>query len=318
MTGDKFENAIVVVAGPTASGKSALALDLALHLGGTILNADSMQVYSEISLLTARPCAVDLARAPHRLYGVLPGHDVCSAGRWLYMAATEIQAARAKGSLPIVVGGTGLYLKALLEGLSPIPPIPAPVRKAARQLMEDIGNAAFHSRLAEVDPVMAERLATGNTQRLVRAWEVLEATGRSLAEWQADPPQPLVRGRFLTLLVAPPRDQVGDSCNRRFDEMMLCGALDEARTLLSLNLPKDAPVMKALGVPELTAHLRGALPLAEAVEQAKLATRQFAKRQMTWFRGQLQADHTIPTKYSESLRREIFSIVREFLLTPVA
>lgn len=306
---------IIVIGGPTASGKSAMAFDIAKMADGTVINADSMQVYRELHVLTARPSATEVAALRHRLYGVLDGADDCSAGIWAQMAAAEITDARAWGHVPVIVGGTGLYIKALVEGLSPIPPIPDEVRRAARGLMAEEGNDAFHKRLAAADPETAARLNVGNTQRLVRAWEVLQATGRSISDWQRDPPVRPVEGRFLTIVLDPPRADLIASIDARFDSMVDHGALEEVRGLLAEGLPASAPVMKALGVPELAAYLRGEASLAEAVERAKIATRQFAKRQGTWFRRQLRADHIVSAKYSESLRAETYKIVRQFLLT---
>lgn len=306
---------IIVIGGPTASGKSAMAFDIAQQVDGTIINADSMQVYRELHVLTARPSAAEVAALRHRLYGILGGGDECSAGIWAQMAAAEIADARAWGHVPVIVGGTGLYIKALTEGLSPIPAIPDDVRQAARALMAEEGNAAFHQRLAAADPETAARLDVGNTQRLVRAWEVLQATGRSISDWQRDPPVRPVQGRFLTIILDPPREALVASIEARFDTMVENGALEEVRGLLAEGLPASAPVMKALGVPELAAVLRGETPLDEAITRAKIATRQFAKRQGTWFRRQLRADHMVHAKYSESLRAEIYKIVRQFLLT---
>lgn len=306
----------VILAGPTASGKSGLALRLAEEFGGVVINADSMQVYGVLRVLTARPGPEDEARAPHRLYGILPPSELCSAGRWRALAVAECQAAWAAGKLPVVVGGTGLYLRSLSQGLSPIPDIPDAVRAAARALFAELGNDAFHARLAERDPAMAARLHPGNSQRLTRAWEVLEATGRSLADWQAEPAADRVDAEFATLLIAPPRDELYRSCDRRFRAMIGQGALDEVRALTALDLDPALPAMKALGVPELAAHLRGELPLDEAVARAQQATRNYAKRQLTWFRHQLAAYHTLPAQFSERFSDEIFSIIRQFLLTP--
>ncbi len=309
------EQPVIVIGGPTASGKSAMAFDIAKAFDGTVINADSMQVYRDLHVLTARPSAVEVAALRHRLYGVLGGGDLCSAGIWASMAAAEITDARSWGHLPVVVGGTGLYIRALVDGLSPIPPVPDDVRREARALMAEEGNAAFHRRLAAADPETAGRLHPGNSQRLVRAWEVLQATGRSISDWQRDPPVRPVAGRFLTLVLDPPREVLNASIDRRFDTMIEAGALEETRALLARGLPADAPVMKALGVPELAAHVRGETPLDDAVAAAKTATRQFAKRQGTWFRRQLRTDHVMRAKYSESLRAEIYKIVRQFLLT---
>lgn len=306
---------LLVVAGPTASGKSALALDIARDVNGVVINADSMQVYRDLRVITARPSPEEEALVPHRLYGVLAGAEVCSAGRWAEMAAAAVRAAWDAGQVPILCGGTGLYIHALTVGLSPIPPVPDAVRAQARADMAARGNAAFHARLAAADPVMGGRLNIGDTQRTLRAWEVLQATGRSLAAWQEEPPVRLIEAAPFTLLLEPPRDILYARCDGRFRLMMAAGAVEEVRALDALGLPAAAPVMKALGVPELRRFLHGACPLESAVAKAQQTTRNFAKRQGTWFRGQLRADMTLQTQYSESLRGEIFSKVRHFLLT---
>ena len=313
---------VVVIAGPTASGKSGLALAVARAFGGVVINADAMQVYRELAVLTARPGPEDLARAPHRLYGVLPGSEACSAGRWRALALAEIETARATGRLPVVVGGTGLYLRALGRGLAPLPEVPAGLRAAARARHRELGGAAFHAELAARDPETAARLAPGDSQRLIRAWEVLEATGFPLAAWQAEAPAPPPY-RFLCLALVPPRQTLYAACDGRFQAMLEAGALDEVRALLALDLDPGLPVMKALGVPELTAHLRGALSLEAAVAAARQATRRYAKRQFTWLRTQLPADYSsneaaykpLLAQYSESLESESFAIIRDFVLT---
>lgn len=306
---------VIVVAGPTASGKSALALDLAISLGGCVINADSMQVYSELHLLTARPSAHDISRVPHRLYGILSGHDTCTADRWARLAASEISDCRAQGMLPIVVGGTGLYLRALMDGLSPMPPIPDPVRERTRALLAEVGNEQFHALLKERDPAIAAKLNVGDSQRLCRAFEVFEASGKSILYWQTQPAEKVIEATFFTIVLDPPRETLYAGINHRLDVMMEYGALAEVRGLLATRPPADAPVMKALGVPELAAHLRGEQTLAESVEKAKQATRNYAKRQNTWFRRNIISNYVLNAQYSESKRHEIFSIVRQFLLT---
>ena len=302
---------VIVIAGPTASGKSALALDVAEEFGGIVVNADSMQVYRELRILTARPDEGALARAPHALYGVLSVDERCSAARWREMALVEIAAAHGADRLPILVGGTGLYLRALMEGLSEVPEIPEPVRAATRDLFDRLGAAAFHAELARRDPAMAERLDPADRQRLIRAWEVIEASGRSLADWQAGPRQgPPAELRFATLVLAPPRAALYAACDRRFLAMIEAGALDEVRALAALGLAPDLPALKAVGVRELLAHISGETTLDEAITAAQTATRRFAKRQTTWLRHQLEADHTVNAQYSERLSNEIFSFIR--------
>lgn len=280
----------LVIAGPTGGGKSRLALALAEAHRGTVINADSMQVYRELRILTARPGDADLARAPHRLYGVLSAGEACSAARWRALALAAIEEARADGRVPILVGGTGLYLKALFEGLSEIPPVPAAVREAARARHRALGGGAFHAELAQRDPESARRLRPGDTQRLVRAWEVVEATGRALPAWQRDGRRDDGAVGARTILLMPPRDVLYAACDARFHAMIAAGALDEVRALLALGLDPALPAMKSLGVRELARHLAGTSTLEEAVSQAQQATRNYAKRQMTWFRHQFAAD----------------------------
>lgn len=305
----------LVIAGPTASGKSGLALAIAREFGGVVINADSMQVYDALPLLTARPSDEDMARAPHRLYAALPPSDLCSAARWGEMAAVEMEAAWGVGRLPILTGGTGLYLRAVMEGLSPIPDIPDDIRAAARALLAERGNTAFHNLLAKRDPAMAARLDPGNSQRLARAWEVLEATGRSLAQWQDEPRQGGVAANWLTLVLDPARPRLYAQCESRFRAMMAAGALDEVRAFEALRLASDLPIAKALGRRELAAHLAGEMDLETAIAAAQQATRNYAKRQATWFRHQLNASITITEQLSESLIGTIFLKIRQHLLT---
>lgn len=302
---------LIVIGGPTASGKSGLAFDAAEAFGGTVINADSMQVYRDLRILTARPGPAEEARAPHRLYGVLDAAELCSAARWREMALAEIEAAE----VPIVVGGTGLYLRALLEGLAPVPGIPPAIRAEARALHRDLGGAAFRARLAERDPEGAARLHEGDTQRLVRAYEVVLATGRPLSEWQRAQHRAPPAAAVLALVLLPPRAPLYETCDRRLERMVAAGALDEVRHLLARNLDPALPVMKALGVPAFSRHLRGEIPLTEALRLAQAATRQYAKRQTTWFRHQLPMARRIDAQYSEKLREEILPIIRRFLLT---
>lgn len=312
---------VVIVTGPTAGGKSGLALEIAEAFDGVVINADSMQVYRELEILTARPGPEAQARAPHRLYGVLMGNERCSAGRWRDLAIGEIAAAHAAGKLPLVVGGTGLYLRALMAGLAEVPEVPGALRDAAEARHRALGGPGLHAALAARDPVMAARLEPGDTQRLIRAWEVLEATGRSLAEWQAETnsDREAAPYRFLRLVRLPPRAALYAACDARFRAMVEAGALAEVRALRARGLDPRLPVMRALGVRELGRHLDGALSLEAAVGQAQQATRNYAKRQMTWLRTQTPPDSvrtvTLNEQYSKSLDPEIFAIIRRFLLT---
>jgi len=315
---------VVVVAGPTASGKSALALDLAEAFEGTVINADALQLYEDLRVLSARPTPEEEARVPHKLYGVLPGGEAASAGRWRKLALAAIEETLAEGRLPILCGGTGLYIKALKEGLAPVPTVSKEERDAAEALFAMIGGEAMKERLAARDPETAEGIRPGDRQRLVRAWSVLETTGRGLAAWRREPGEGGAPYRFYDLLITPPREALIEACERRFAAMLEAGALEEVRNLMEKGLPPEAPVLKAIGVPELSGHLSGVLPLKEAQALAEAATRRYAKRQMTWLRTQAGLQETqskenegcvIETQYSESHRQKIFSKIRESLLT---
>jgi tRNA dimethylallyltransferase len=288
---------------------------MARALDGTVINADSMQVYRELPVLTAQPSAVDRAAVPHRLYGFLSVAEPCSAGRWATLARAEIDAALDVRRLPIVVGGTGLYLRALTNGLAPVPAIPAAVREAARQRLADIGKAAFHAELGRRDPDMAARVRPADPQRMVRAWEVIEATGRSLADWQAEPDgSPAARTRFIKLVLSPERRQLYAACDARFAAMVERGALDEARQVMGHVDEPGLPGLKALGLRELVGHLRGATSLEAAIVAGQLATRRYAKRQVTWFRHQFGAARQIDVagfeQFSESFLAELCNFIR--------
>ncbi len=280
----------ILIAGPTASGKSQLAMDLARARDGVIINADSMQVYRELRILTARPSAADEAALPHRLYGHVSGMDDYSVGRWLEDVTAILGDAEAAGRLAVIVGGTGLYFKALLEGLSPIPDIPVEIRGHWRGLGDELSANALYELLRERDPVMADRLAPSDRQRLVRALEVMDATGKSLAQWQEEPGSPLLSFEDVeAVVVAPEREVLYDRCNRRFDEMMEAGGLEEVQALAALELAPDRPIMRALGVRQLLAVVDGRLARDAALAQAKTETRRYAKRQLTWLRRNMIA-----------------------------
>ncbi|HEX3969685.1 MAG TPA: tRNA (adenosine(37)-N6)-dimethylallyltransferase MiaA [Stellaceae bacterium] len=310
---------IVIVAGPTASGKSALALAIAEEFAGTIINADSQQVYRDLAVLSARPGDAETARVPHRLYGVIDAAENCSAGRWLALAKTEIDAARAAGRLPILVGGTGLYLEALLNGLAELPPIPASARVEAKALHAALGGAAFRDRLAALDPVGAAKLGANDTQRLTRAYEVALATGKSLSQWQAEQaPTPDLRAAAVVLL--PDREGLYEACDARVTAMVAHGAEAEARALLARGLAAHLPAMKAVGLRELGAAREGGVSQDAAIAAMQQATRRYAKRQYTWFRNRLQDSailrrKTVKEKFSVSLLHDIFSFIRHSLLT---
>ena len=319
---------VLVIAGPTASGKSALASKLARDFGGIVINADSMQVYRDLPILTAQPSAAAKAVMPHRLYGFLALDDVCSADRWATLARQELGTAHEAGKLPILCGGTGLYLRALMRGFSPIPDVPAHVRQAARELLEEIGSAALRERLAAGDPVSAARLHANDRQRIARAWEVLQATGRPLSEWQALPPVAPGDLRFLTFVLLPERAALYQACDERFRGMLAEGALEEVRGALALYpdlyRPDRTPPeggAKALGFWGLARHAwDGSAVSEDTIAAAQQQTRNYAKRQGTWFRNQMPSENFISPgapdmQFSESSHAGISQKIRDFLLT---
>jgi tRNA dimethylallyltransferase len=304
----------ILIAGPTASGKTALALALAARTGGVIINADSMQVYREIPILSAQPTLDEQAQAPHRLFGHVPAAEAYSTGRYLADIALALAAADAQAQTPIIVGGTGFYFKALLEGLSPVPPIPPVIRAHIRAFCQDLelrfGRYAVWQHLMSVDPAMASRLGVNDLQRITRALEVIEATGKSLNEWQFVDGKPVVDGALaLKIVVARPRDELRARADRRFDQMLAAGGLDEVRSLAQLALSSELPAMRALGVQPLLAHLEGVLTLDAAVVQAKLETRQYIKRQETWLRRNMIAWRHVNAQQMENIDTLIDAII---------
>lgn len=313
------DQSIAVVAGPTASGKSRLALALARAFHGTIINADSMQVYRGLCVLTARPSPHDMALAPHRLYGEIDADESCSAGRWRDLALVEITRAHGEGRLPILVGGTGLYLSALLDGIAEIPPVPAVVVAEARALHARLGGEEFRRTLAALDPDTAAKLPAADTQRLIRAYAVARGTGVALSAWQKRQ-VPHSGSLAAAVVLLPPRDALYAEIDRRLERMFDGGAIDETRTLLARELSPLLPAMKAVGVREIARYLAGACSREVALAAAQQATRRYAKRQYTWLRHHLPASkklrkYVIETQFSESSLPEIFSFIRQFLLT---
>lgn len=310
----------VAFGGPTACGKSAAALAAAKEFGArgpgaVVINADSMQVYRELAILTARPDAAAMAAVPHRLYGVLSAGDACSAGRWRAMALAEIDAALAAGKLPILAGGTGLYLEVLRNGLAPVPPIPADIRAQAQAHIAAEDGPALHARLARIDPAAAAALRPGDRQRIARAWQVMTATGRSILDWQRDAGQAEDAPELATFLFLPERSALYAACDRRFAQMIEAGAVEEVESMLALGLDPGLPAMKAVGVREIAAYLRGEIGRAEMIARGQRATRQYAKRQYTWFRHRVPALRVFDEQYSERLDRDIFTNIRESRLT---
>jgi tRNA dimethylallyltransferase len=308
----------LIVAGPTASGKSALALAIAERLGGTIINTDSMQLYRELRVLTARPTPEDEASAPHRLYGIRPAALAGSVAWWREQALAAMDEAHAAGRLPILTGGSGMYFAALTDGLADIPDPGPDARTEARRLLAEQGSAALHASLAHVDPATAARLRPEDSQRIARAWEVWRGTWLGLAAWQNRRGAP-APWRFTAILLDPPRDALRAAIATRFDAMLRDGALDEVRALLALNLDPSLPAMRAHGVPEFSGYLRGALSLQEAGRRTELVTGQYTKRQATWFRHHRLAPQTRANtiharfsslaQFSERERSELFAFI---------
>ena len=306
---DRAAKRAVLIAGPTASGKSALALTLAEALGGTIINADAMQVYRDLRVLTARPSPAEEARVPHLLYGHVDAAENYSVGRWCVDAGAALSAVERGGRLPILTGGTGLYFKALTRGLAAVPPIPAQIRAAVRARLEREGIAALYAELSERDGATARRLMPGDRARITRALEVVLATGRSLTDWHREGMTPALDPPLaVKVFLDVDRAELYRRIDARFDAMLRAGALDEVRALASRRLDPALPAMKAHGVPWLIRHLNGEIDLAAAVEAAKRDTRRYTKRQATWFRHQLPdwtwiAPETAPREIRGALGR---------------
>lgn len=274
---------VALIAGPTASGKSALAIALAKATGGIVINADASQVYADLAILSARPSPEEMGDVPHRLFGHVDGAEACTAPRWAAEAKAQIAAAHDAGKLPVLVGGTGLYIRTLLDGIAPVPEIDPDIRATVRALPV----ADAHDALTREDPEAATRLAPADTTRVARALEVVRSTGRPLKIWQQHKAGGIADSITLTpMILRPPRDWLIDRCDRRFAQMIAAGAIAEVKALLARHLHPDLPVMRAIGVPEIAAYLRGDSDLDSCIAKATLATRQYAKRQYTWFTNQ--------------------------------
>lgn len=312
MSSEKRKNKCIVICGPTASGKSSLAITLARELGGEIINADSMQIYKELETLTSRPDRNDLEIVPHKLFGTREIINPCSVNIWNNLAQKSIENAVSRGRVPIVCGGTGMYIKYLSTQLATVPNIPAEVRLMAREKLMKLGNEKFYQELTKLDPQMEGLIPIGDSQRLIRAWEVFEVTRRSLFDWQA------VNASQTNLIVCnillmPDREFLYASCDRRFLEFVDNGALNEAKTIRDLELDPTLPGMKALGLLQLIDYLEGKITFDVAIAQAQQKTRNYAKRQMTWFRNQLDADYIDYSPHTGRHTSEIFRTVRKFL-----
>ena len=293
----------VLIAGPTASGKTALAVKIAQELDGVVINADSMQVYANLSVVTARPSEEEMQGVPHLLFGHVDESEAYSVARWLEDAGAALESVRSQGKVPVFAGGTGLYFKALLEGLSPVPPVDGDVREELRRISRDTPDEIY-SMLAKEDPEGLSRLKDNDLQRAVRALEVVMSSGRTLADWQMQGEvAPLVEpGRTVRLLIEWPVEELRERIALRFERMVEAGALIEIERLLARSLDTALPAMRAIGVPQLASHLRGEADLREVIDKAVIASRQYAKRQRTWFRHQFSfAWKGIPGKNPEQM-----------------
>jgi tRNA dimethylallyltransferase len=300
----------ILIHGPTASGKTELAIRLAVKLGGEVINADAMQVYRDLDVLTARPNPGELARAPHHLFGHVDAAERYSAGRWMKEAAAKIADLRARGQVPILVGGTGLYLQALVEGLSDIPEIEEGPRAEARRLVAKDSEAAF-ARLREVDPAAAERIDPADRERIARALEVWIGTGKAISVYRGQASPVLEAGGWLGVALTPGRDALYERINARVDAMMKAGALEEARALCARQLDPELPAMRAHGMPGFNDYFAGRLPLAEAVERCKRDTRRYAKRQLTWIAHQFTLWPRIPAEAADLRVKVVGALVKE-------
>lgn len=309
----------MLIAGPTASGKSALALNLAQQTGGVIINADALQVYRDLRVLTARPTQADEAKATHRLYGTLEATCACSAAYWAELATSEIESSWASGQLPIVVGGTGLYLRTLLEGIAPVPDIPEDIRETVRRELHADGPEALHQRLTTLDPAGAAHLNPRDKQRIARALEVVLATGCPLRDLQTQSTGGLAHrtdiGPIHRFALMPDRAALYERCNQRFASMLDQGALTEVEHLLAQDLDPHLPIHKAVGVKELAEYITGRLSLEEALAAASQSTRRYAKRQYTWLRHQFSDWQVLNALELQTLQEKIAIILRETGLT---
>lgn len=282
------KNPIIILSGPTASGKSDMALSVAKKIDAVIINCDSKQLYKEIPIITAQPSADEQKEVPHELYGVISAAEDCSVGRWLGMAKEAIDKVHASGKTPVLVGGTGMYIKSLTEGIAQIPKIDEDLREQVRKLVEKRGSEAVHAMLAKDDQKMATKLKPRDRQRVARAYEVLKQTGKSLSHWQQQKSKPAYPPEdFKKFFLNLPREQVYKNCENRFEKMLDAGLIEEIKALDAMNLNPELPSMRAHGVPEILAYLHGDMSLDEACDQAKRNTRHYIKRQFTWFRHQM-------------------------------
>ncbi|WP_213272267.1 tRNA (adenosine(37)-N6)-dimethylallyltransferase MiaA [Hyphomonas sp.] len=302
----------ILIHGPTASGKSALAIELARKLGGEVINADSMQVYRDLQVISARPTEEEMAGVPHHLFGHVDAATRYSTGEWLEAARSVLKRLQRQNKHAVIVGGTGLYLLALTQGLSDIPPVPDDIRAEVRAISDTEGADGLRARIAPHDPDLAERLGTGDKQRLARAYEVWLATGRPLSDFQSERQPPVLKeGEWTGFALTPPRTALYKKIDRRFEGMLMQGAVEEARALVARDLNPELPAMKALGMPSIAAFVRGEISAEEAAESAKRESRRYAKRQFTWIGRQFPLWPRIPSPEIGDRLRVIFALYRE-------
>ena len=303
----------VIICGPTGSGKSSLALNLAKKFKGVIINADSVQIYREIKVLSGRPTSDDYRQAPHRLYGVMSIFKPCTLGVWRKMALETIKECDLSGHLPIICGGTGLYIKFLLNELSPIPEIPPSIKLEAREKLEELGNENFRELLLRNDPVSAYRIKLGDTNRLLRAWEVFTATNKPLSYWHEQSRETGSKDKFFKVCLMPKREVLYSKCDKRFLDFVELGAIEEAEALNFITASPELPASKTLGLLELIKYTKGELELSEAIDQAQRTTRRYAKRQLTWFRHQIDEDFLIQNLCCRKTVSDCFEKIVNFL-----
>ncbi len=307
---------IIVIGGPTASGKSALGIDIAKEFNGLIINADSQQVYHNLQILTARPNAYELSQAEHVLYGHKDAQESYSVGTWAKEVVREIEKAKENNQMPIILGGTGFYLKTFIKGISKMPEIPSNVRNEILTYIKNVGNEQAHTLLKSLDPQASERIAINDSQRLGRALEIHQFTGKTMSEWwQENPPIPyLENANFIDYTLLPPREQLYESCNQRFTKMLQANAIEEVKSLLSKNIERSKTIMKTLGVPELIDYLEEKTSLEQATILAQQSTRKFAKRQITFFKNQLKDATQLKSLYTKDLAQSTIHDIKTKLL----
>jgi len=305
------KNKVIIVAGPTASGKSALAIDIALFFNGVVLNADSMQVYKNMPIITAAPQAADKQKVEHRLFEIFEPSFRGNVADWVKLAAREIRNVWAEGKLPVVVGGTGLYIENLMQGTTPIPEIKDEIRQKVQNMIEKEGAPAVHEKLKDVDPVSFQKLNINDSSRIKRAYEVYLSTNKPLSFWQKkEMLHYLPEADFFVIKICPSAQELDALAFERFDKMVEQGALEEVKNLCMQKLDLKLPAMKALGVPELAAYYNGEVDMQTAIQNAKLHTRQYAKRQRTWFNNRLKADYILHKCYKTPLPNDLFMLLK--------